>query len=427
MPRKKKEVQEPKQEDKKEKKSTPKQPELSIGLIGHVDHGKTTLVSRITGKFTDTHSEELKRGITIRLGYADTEIYKINEKDFPYRTRNNLPKDAKAELIRKISFIDAPGHETLMATMLSGAAIMDAALLLVAANEKCPQPQTKEHLMALNIIGIKNIIIVQNKIDIVNPEEAEENFNQIKSFIKGTIAENAPIIPVSAQQNINIDVLITAIQEYFPTPKRDTDKDPIMFVARSFDVNKPGTEIESLNGGVLGGSLKQGKLKVGDKIEIRPGLRVEREGKVSWQPLLTTISSLKTGDLDVKEVYPGGSIGVSTKLDPGLVKADSLIGSVVGLEGKIPNVWYEFNLEPHLLERVVGAKDELVVEPIKKGETLMLNVNSAATVGIVTELSKNKFHAKLKVPVCANKEDRITISRLLGSRFRLIGYGKIIN
>ena len=433
MLRKKKEetiIKEQKKESKKPIKSKTKpislQPELNIGLVGHVDHGKTTLVSKIYGKFTDTHSEELKRGITIRLGYADAEIYKCSIKDFPYRTHVNLPKNVKCELIRKISFIDAPGHETLMATMLSGAAIMDAALLLIAANEKCPQPQTKEHLMALEIVGIKNIIIVQNKIDLVDEKEAEENFNQIKQFVKGTIAENAPIIPVSAQQNINIDVLITAIQEYFKTPERDLKKEPLMFVARSFDVNKPGTDVDELNGGVLGGALKQGKLKINDKIEIRPGLRIEREGRTTWQPLSTTISSLKTGSLDVNEVAPGGSIGVLTKLDPSLVKADSLIGSVVGLEGKLPEVWYEFTLEPKLLERVVGAKDELIVEPIKKGETLMLNVNSAATVGTVNELSKGKIHIKLKVPVCANKEDRITISRLLGSRFRLIGYGNII-
>ncbi|MDP6642382.1 MAG: translation initiation factor IF-2 subunit gamma [Candidatus Nanoarchaeia archaeon] len=410
----------------RKKKEESLQPELNIGLIGHVDHGKTTLVSRLTGRFTDTHSEELKRGITIRLGYADTEIYKIDSKDFPYKTKQNIPKNAKAELVRKISFIDAPGHETLMATMLSGAAIMDAALLLVAANESCPQPQTKEHLMALNIIGIKNIIIAQNKIDLVSEEEAEENYKQIKSFVKGTIAEKAPIIPISAQQNVNIDVLITVIQENFPTPKRDDKKNPLMFVARSFDVNKPGTEINDLDGGVLGGALKQGKLKINDKIEIRPGLRTEREGKTTWQPLFTSIKSLITGNSNVKEIKPGGSIGVSTKLDPSIVKADSLIGSVVGLEGKLPGVWYEFELEPKLLDRVVGAKDELVVDPIKKGETLMLNVNSAATIGVVNNISKNKISVKLKVPVCSDKKDRITISRLLGSRFRLIGYGNII-
>ena len=134
------------------------QPEVNIGLVGHVDHGKTTLLEALSGKWTDTHSEEVKRGITIRLGYADVAVYK-DDKGF---TIDEKTGNKKNTFIRKISFIDAPGHETLMATMLSGAAIMDGALLLIAANEVCPQPQTREHLMALNITGIKNIIIVQN-------------------------------------------------------------------------------------------------------------------------------------------------------------------------------------------------------------------------------------------------------------------------
>src|SRR3989344_3879582 len=154
------------------------QPEINLGMIGHVDHGKTTLTEKLTGKWTDTHSEELKRGITIRLGYANFSIYKTKE---GYTTK----KDKDAKLLRNISIVDAPGHETLMATMLSGAAIMDGALLLIAANEECPQPQTKEHLMALEIIGIKQIVIVQNKIDLVSKEEALENYKQIKDFVKG--------------------------------------------------------------------------------------------------------------------------------------------------------------------------------------------------------------------------------------------------
>ncbi len=325
-----------------------------------------------------------------------------------------------------MSFIDAPGHETLMATMLSGAAIMDGALLLIAANEPCPQPQTKEHLMALEIIGVKNIVIVQNKIDLVSEEEAMKNYEQIKEFIKGTTAENAPIVPVSAQQNVNIDLLIQNIEDHLKTPKRDPNKPPLMFVARSFDVNRPGTELDKLVGGVLGGALKQGVLKEKQRIEIRPGFKREKEGKRTYEPIITEIAGLKTGGESVKEVGPGGSIGVLTLLDPSLVKADNLAGSVVGLPGQLPPVWDKFELESHLLERVVGAKDELIVEPIKKGEALMLNVNSSVTVGIVDEIGKNKFHVILKIGVCADKEDRITLSRKLGDRWRLIGWGKII-
>jgi len=404
------------------------QPEINIGLVGHVDHGKTTLVSRLSGKWTDEHSEEIKRGITIRLGYANATFYKcLKCKSNCYVTSAICPHcKSRCKPIRKVSFVDAPGHETLMATMLSGAAIMDGALLLVAANETCPQPQTKEHLMALNIIGVKNIIIIQNKIDLVSEEDALKNYEQIKNFVKGTIAENAPIIPVSAQHNINISAVIESIEEVIKTPKRDPNKNPLMFIARSFDVNRPGAKIDGLLGGVLGGTLKQGVLKVDDEIEIKPGLKKEREGKMVYQPITTKITGFKTGGESAKQVTPGGSIGVLTSLDPSLVKSDRLTGNVTGLPGKTPQVWYEFDLEPHLLERVVGAKDELVVEQIKEREFLMLNVNSSATLGIVHKISKGKFHIVLRIPVCCSKEDRITISRKLGDRWRLIGWGKIL-
>ncbi len=407
----------------------PAQPEINIGLIGHVDHGKSTLAFALSSKLTDTHSEEIKRGITIRLGYADATFYKCEECEDPkcYCTTPTCPNcQSKTIPIKKVSFVDAPGHETLMATMLCGAAIMDAAILVISANEKCPQPQTKEHLTALTICGIENIIIVQNKIDIVSKEEALQNYEQIKEFIKNTIAKDAEIIPVSAQHNINIDVLIKNIVERFKTPKRDPSKDPIMFVARSFDVNKPGTNIKELIGGVLGGALKQGTLKTGDEIEMRPGQKTETQGKVQWIPITTIVAGLRTGDSQVDSVGPGGSVAVLTSLDPSIVKSDALTGNVVGHKGKLPQVWYEFYLEPTLLERIVGAKDELVVEPIKKGEFLMINVNSAATIGTVVELRKKQIFVRLRIPVCATTKDRMTISRMLGNRWRLIGYSSII-
>ena len=397
------------------------QPDINIGLVGHVDHGKTTLVERLSGKFTDTHSEELKRGITIRLGYADFSIYNCKEHGFGTKKQCD-----ECKFQRKISLIDAPGHETLMATMLSGASIMDGALLLVAANEKCPQPQTREHLTALEIIGVNQIIIVQNKIDLVAKEDALKNYREIKNFVKGTIAEDAPIIPISAQHNVNIDVLIKTIQDIIKTPKKDVTKEPLFFIARSFDVNKPGTSIDDLKGGVLGGALKQGVLKKDEEIEIRPGLKKEFQGKVTWQPIFTSIENLMSGGGAVKELHPGGSAGILTKLDPRLIKADSLTGNVVGLKGKMPQLYNEFDLQQHLLKRVVGSKDELVVEPIKKGEILMLNVNSAATVGTVVELKKNVIHIKLKLPVCCNLTDIITLSSRIGTRWRLIGHAEII-
>jgi translation initiation factor 2 subunit 3 len=394
------------------------QPEVSVLLCGHVDSGKTTVTHLLTGKWTDTHSEELKKGITIRLGYADAVIYKDGK-------TYNIEKKGKP--VRIISIVDAPGHETLMATMLSGSAIVDGAILVIAVNEKCPQPQTKEHLMALDILGIKNIIIIQNKIDLVDEAQAKQNYKEIKEFVKGSIAENSPIIPLSAQHKVNVEYLLEAIEHEIKTPKRDPKKEPIMLIARSFDINKPGTDIEKLQGAILGGSLKQGKLKVGEKIELKPGRKIEKLGKITWLPIKTEIVDIKTGGASVKELTPGGNAAVMTKLEPSFVKADGMSGNVAGLEGKLPPVWEKFKLKVHLLERSVGTKEELKIDPIKKLEPLMLNVNAITTVGAVSNVSKDVADLILKIPVCCEKKDRITVSRRYGARWHLIGWAEILS
>ncbi len=402
------------------------QPEINIGLVGHVDHGKTTLTERLSGKWTDTHSEEVKRGITIRLGYADSSFY-FCEKCKLYSSKPRCSEcGGETKFLRKVSFVDAPGHESLMATMLSGATIMDGALLLIGANEQCPQPQTREHLTALQMAGIKNIIVVQNKIDLVDKEKAKKNYEQIKEFLKGTTYADAPIIPLSAQHGVNITYLIEAIQEHIPTPKRDEKAEPTMLIARSFDINKPGITPDKLVGGVLGGAIVQGKLSIGDQIELRPGRVVEEHNQQVAKSIKTTITGIITGGKKVDSALPGGSIALMTSLDPSIVKSDQLSGNLVGKEGHLPPVWHEFTLKTELLERVVGSQMDLEVEPIKKGEILMLNVNASATVGIVQDISKNKIECTLKLPVCAAVGSKVTISRRVGTRFRLIGFGEIL-
>ena len=409
--------------------SLPRQPEINIGMIGHVDHGKTTLTQRLTDKWTDEHSEELKRGISIKLGYADAAFYKCVKCKEPecFCTKSQCPKcKSPAELLRVVSFVDAPGHETLMAIMLSGAAIMDGAVLVIAANEPCPQPQTREHLTALDIAGIKNIVIVQNKVDLVSEKVAMSNYEQIKKFIKGTVAENAPIIPISAHQDINIDILIHALQEKIPTPERDLDKPPLMYTARSFDINKPGSRPDTLRGGVIGGSIIQGVLKQGEEIEIAPGRRVEVENKIILEPITTSIDSLFTGGKSVKEASPGGLIALGTRLDPTRTKSDSFAGKVVGKKGQLPPTMDRFDLTINLLKRVVGTIEEKNVEPIKTNEPLMLTIGTATTVGIVSDLKSDKIGVKLKLSVCADYGQRIAISRRIDGRWHLIGYGEIL-
>ncbi|HVP93936.1 MAG TPA: translation initiation factor IF-2 subunit gamma [Methanoregulaceae archaeon] len=401
-------------------------PGVNIGVVGHVDHGKTTLVYGLTDTWTDRHSEEIKRGISIRLGYADATFYKCPtcQGSDAYSTKPVCPVcGGKGTPYRSISFVDAPGHETLMATMLSGSALMDGAMLVIAANETCPQPQTKEHLMALELVGIRNIVIVQNKIDVVSQKEAMAHYEQIKKFIKGTIAENAPIVPVSAQKGINIGALVEALDQKIPEPQRDPEAKPMMLIARSFDINKPGCNWKEVKGGVIGGSLIRGILKEGEDIEIRPGRQKQVENRIRWDPIETKITSINAGSRKVQDAAPGGLLGIGTKLDPALTKSDALAGQVAGHTGSLPPVWDKLKFHVMLMERVVGASNELTIEPLKHNEPLMLSVGTAVTVGIVTNTKKDLVEVTLKRPVCAELGGRIAISRQVGARWRLIGMG----
>jgi translation initiation factor 2 subunit 3 len=400
------------------------QPCVNIGTSGHVDHGKTTLVESVTGVWTSGHSEELRRGITIKVGYADAAFYKCKNCPPPicYSTQpecNNCGQ--KSEFERVVSFVDSPGHESLMANMLSGAALMDGAILVTAANEKVPQPQTREHLLALQTLGIKQIVLVQNKVDLVSYEETIENYKQIKNFVKGSVADAAPIIPVSAQHKLNIDALIEAIQINIKTPERSKNSEPLMHVLRSFDINKPGLPIEEVKGGVIGGSLIQGDFETGDEIEIRPGLYDEKKGK--YEPIMSKISSLGTGAGIVQVVKPGGLVALGTTLDPYIVKSDSLIGSLVGIPDSLPPDIYDVTIELNLFETAVGTQELVKVDPIKIKESLRLNIGTAATLGSVTHIKNHTVEIKLKKPVCMVSNNRVAISRRISDRWRLIGSG----
>jgi translation initiation factor 2 subunit 3 len=406
------------------------QSEVSIGTLGHVDHGKTTLVSYITGEWTDRHSDEIRRGISIRLGYAATTLMKCKSCPEPdMYTSSHLAKDGKCnkcggalEVLREISFVDSPGHESLMATCLSGASLMDGAILVIAANEPCPMPQTAEHLHALEIVGVKNLIIVQNKIELVTKEQAKKHYQQIKNFVKGTVAEEAPIIPVSAVFGANIDLLIKTIEEVIPTPKRDDTAPPKMYVARSFDINRPGTAPDKMHGGVVGGSVIQGKLKIGDEIEISPGAKTEK----GFKPIKATIVSLLSGSGNsLQEAFPGGLIGVGTALDPASTRADRLVGNVIGKVGKMPKAIEKMMVKPILMQRVVGMESKKEVENLKLNEPMMLVVGTASTVGVITRLHGEEIELALKRPVVAEKGQRIAIGRRVENKWRLIGYAEV--
>ncbi len=402
----------------------PKQPEVNIGTSGHVDHGKTTLTQAITGIWASAHSEELKRGITIKVGYADAAFYRCSQDHGvgAYSTSGKCPIcGRKTSFLRAVSFVDCPGHESLMTNMLAGAFLMDGALLVVAANEPVPKPQTREHLQALQMLGMKKIVIAQNKVDLVADADAKKNYGQIEKFVKGTVAEDAPIVPISAQQRLNIDALIEAIEEVIPTPKRDVATNPLMYVVRSFDVNRPGAEIPTLAGGVLGGSLTRGELRVGDEVELKPGMIDDRSGK--FVPIVTRVAALQTGAGSAEKVGPGGLVAVGTHLDPTYTKGDQMVGSVIGRPGTLPETLEHVTLDVSLLETAVGAAELVKVDKVRLGETVRLNMGTASTLAVSTSVRGDIVELDLKKPIAVETGMRAAISRRIAERWRLIGSG----
>ncbi|GMM30835.1 translation initiation factor eIF2 subunit gamma [Martiniozyma asiatica (nom. inval.)] len=421
-----------------------RQATINIGTIGHVAHGKSTVVRAISGVQTVRFKNELERNITIKLGYANAKIYKCDNTECPepdcYRSfksdKEIHPKcqregcTGRYNMIRHVSFVDCPGHDILMSTMLSGAAVMDAALLLIAGNEPCPQPQTSEHLAAIEIMKLKHVVILQNKVDLMKQEAALEHQKSILKFIKGTIADGAPIIPISAQLKYNIDAVNMCMVKSIPIPLRDFSAQPRLIVIRSFDVNKPGSEIADLKGGVAGGSILTGVFKIGDEIEIRPGIVTKDDnGKIQCKSIFSKVVSLFAEHNDLKFAVPGGLIGVGTKVDPTLCRADRLVGQVVGSKGHLPSVFTDIEINYFLLRRLLGVKTDdqkkVKVRNLEVDDVLMVNIGSTATGARVVAVKADMARLTLTAPACTEVNEKIALSRRIDKHFRLIGWATI--
>jgi translation initiation factor 2 subunit 3 len=420
-----------------------RQATMNVGTIGHVAHGKSTVVKGLSGIHTIRFKQEKERNITIKLGYANAKVYKCDRADmkspdcytsFGSSTADVVPcpEGGDWRLVRHISFVDCPGHDILMATMLNGAAVMDAALLLIAGNEACPQPQTSEHLAAVEIMRLKHIIILQNKVELVKEAQARAQYDEIKRFVAGTAADSSPIIPLSAVLKYNLDVVCEYLCTQVPIPPRDFLSSPVMIIIRSFDVNKPGEEVANLKGGVAGGSILKGVIRVGEEIEIRPGIVTkDSNGRPVCKPIKSRIMSLAAEANSLQFAVPGGLIGVGTKIDPSLTRADRLLGQVLGRPGGLPEIYVEIEVKYYLLRRLLGVKIEGdskagKVSKLKKGEILMVNIGSTAAGGRILGIKENDLAKMILTnPVCTQEGDKVALSRRIEKNWRLIGWGQI--
>ncbi|MGI9354511.1 MAG: selenocysteine-specific translation elongation factor, partial [Rhizobiaceae bacterium] len=221
---------------------------MIIGTAGHIDHGKTQLVKALTGVTTDRLEAEKARGISIELGFAYIPVADTVSSDNP---------DGDV-----LGFVDVPGHEKFVHTMVAGATGIDFALLVVAADDGL-MPQTREHLQILDLLGISEGIVAITKIDLVDDARIQTVENQIRNLLIGTFLEDADILQVSAVKNTGLaDLKQLLLDEAASRPERHSNGNFRLAIDRSFTLHGTGT--------VVTGAVRSGSISVGDTVIVLP-------------------------------------------------------------------------------------------------------------------------------------------------------------
>jgi translation initiation factor 2 subunit 3 len=389
------------------------QPIINIGMLGSVSDGKSTTVYSLTGIKTQRHSDEMKRNITIKPGYANAKIYKNKTDGY------NI--NGEGELVHHVSFIDCPGHYQLIVTMLSCIQLMDGIILVVSAAEPIDmKPQLVQHIMAIRISGIKNVIVVFNKLDLVKKQIAKERYAQLYKLLKEHEIEPKIIIPASMNYNIGMDYLLNSIMMYMG-PRTNNTSNPLFMISRSFDINHVNIPFDKIEGGVIGGSLISGEFKIGDEIEIQPGIIGKNEdGTMSHKPHFTKILSLKSEKDDLTIAKSGGLIGIKTNIDPFYCKNDNMIGMVAGLKGTLPPVYYNIVVK---YQEINFDQDHYWIKNI--GRKVILIVGTSCIETKILNCNDNYIKLELSKPLCISEENNIILCDKTSSSFQIVGYGKL--
>ncbi len=390
------------------------QPIINIGMLGSVSDGKSTTVHSLTGIKTQRHSDEMKRNITIKPGYANMKIY-LNE--------DNDINTESGELIHHVSFIDCPGHYQLIVTMMSCIRLMDGIILVVSAAEPIDKkPQLIQHIMAIKMSGIKNVIVLLNKLDLVKKTVAKERYNDLCKVLKKYEINPKVIIPVSMNHKIGVDNLLKNIMKFMGPNINRQNENPLFMISRSFDINHVNIKYNDMVGGVIGGSLIGGNLKVGDEIEILPGIMSKnQDGEIIYKPHYTKITSLKSETTELESICSGGLIGIGTNIDPFYCKNDNMIGMIAGLKGSMPPVYTEITMN----------YNEIVFDDYQWNKyncmiiTIIVGTNSID--GKIIKFDEKYINVKLNKPACIPNDSIIILCNKTHDAFHISAYGYMEN
>lgn len=403
-----------------------KQPILNIGCLGSVSDGKSTTVYQLTGIKTQRHSNEKTRNITIKPGYANMKIWKSKEGDYK-TTGSEINEMDNYELVHHLSFVDCPGHQELILTMMSSVSLMKGAIVVVSAGEPISKkPQLIQHLAAAKIAGLEKLIIIFNKLDLITKDMALERKKELDELLEKLDIKPQYIIPTCLNKKLGLNYIVQAIMELFPINNINTNEKSEFRITRSFDINKPGTDWNNVKGGVIGGSLLTGKLNIDDEIEIRPGFVNKRKDNTFFiQPFKTKILSLQTDKTSLNEIYPGGLVAIGTSIDPFYIKDDKLSGNVIGKIGTLPSVYYHITIKGQLTNQFDCDYKPLV------NDNIYLQIGNINTLSILKSIENDIYKFELSKPVCINDNSLILMcsdhTDKTSDVLKIIGYGHFIS
>jgi translation initiation factor 2 subunit 3 len=395
------------------------QPTINLGMLGSVSNGKSSLTYCLSCTKTQRHSHEQLKNITIKLGYANAKIFKCPQCPPPkcYKpccghimTLSCVNCKCNMELKKHISIIDCPGHQMLMATMLNGTCVMDSTIIVESvANQELPSIQTVEHLIAADIMGLTNSMVCVNKLDLVDKKTAVKKIDVLQKYLTNTIAKNSPIIPVVANYGVNIDIMCEYICQ-IPEPIRDLESYMKMIIIRSFNINKQGTKIADIQGGVVGGTVIKGIIKVGDIVQILPGFITNKDNVWKYQPVITVVESINSEKTDLQMAIPGGLIGVKLSIDPNFATNDSLTGSII--TNTLDTTHKVYNILCVKFKNINRCNNNNNIK-LKQSDIVVVNYNACNVNSTIVKIRKNKMELRLEKPICAQLNDYITISTTL--------------
>ena len=401
------------------------QPIINIGCLGSVSDGKSTMVNKLSGIVTQRHSSEKVRNITIKQGYANMKIWQEHIKSEYFTTDSNITTyetsvGDECKLVNHISLVDCPGHQELIKTMLASIKLMDGAVVIVGVDQPISKkPQLIQHLNAAKLGGLNKLIFCLNKIDLISKEVLYERKEELDKLLEEMEIKPTVIIPTCFNKKIGLKYLVKTIMEVFNPSiyEERTLQNPVFRISRTFDINKPGTDWNEIKGGVIGGTLFSGKLKVGDNIIIKPGILTKRkDGGYDYQPIKTKILSLKTESVNLDEIIPGGLVAIGTELDPYYCKNDNLIGNCIGID----NVCYQVDVKR-------GYADILTNDWVPmKNEVLMLQIGTNISESKLSDITKDVLTFDFVKPVCIQEDQDIIVCKNMNKILKIVGKGSIV-